>query len=96
MHLAMIFFIVLGSLDSIFRNTNEEIWFIKLAILMLMALLIIWETRSRYILNYLLLLYINVIPGFDFTLRNIKKRKLSSKHRQDTINPHKVIENKEN
>lgn len=75
-HMSLIVLIFFGAIASI-KEGHSKLRFIKLSICMLMGLLLIWETRSRYIVNYILVLYILILPGLDFLFtkyQHIKKQ----------------------
>ncbi len=72
-HMSLILFIFLGLLFSLKKGSIDELNIIKLSILLLILFLLIWETRSRYILNYSLLLYILIIPGLDSLYKIVTK-----------------------
>lgn len=73
-HMALIFFVFMGCVSGLIKEENDKLFIIKISILLLMCLLSIWETRSRYIMNNLLLLYMLAIPGFNFIYRDYKKK----------------------
>ena len=65
--------IVVGAFLS--RKDRSIIMVVKLSILGLTLFLLIWETRSRYLINYLPVLFICFIYSLD-QISKIKKRKL--------------------
>lgn len=67
--------IVVGAFLS--RKDKSMIMVVKLSILGLTLFLLVWETRSRYLINYLPMLFICFIYSLD-QISKIKKRKLPS------------------
>jgi len=63
-YMAILFLIVIGGYSDIKKGDNKKI-FIKVSLLFLFILLLFWETRSRYILNYVPALYLLAMPGYE-------------------------------
>ena len=57
----MLFLILLSTIRDI-KNFNTDFNVLRVSLFGLMLFLTIWETRSRYIVNYILIMYILMIP----------------------------------
>ncbi|MDD3140652.1 MAG: glycosyltransferase family 39 protein [Lachnospiraceae bacterium] len=57
------------------RKDNDFNWFIKLGILGLFTFLLLWETRPRYLVQYLPLILLTAMQGGIFISEKIEKRR---------------------
>lgn len=65
-HFTMLILILISFIYSIFKKSNKYIDTCQLAILGLLLFLLIWETRSRYMLNYIPIYIIVSISGLKY------------------------------
>lgn len=66
----MLSMIIITTMIAIHKE--DDLTVLRIAIFGLMLLLVIWETRSRYVLSYLLILEILAVPGFDWIAEKIR------------------------
>ncbi len=62
----LILAVLISTVISIKKKESSDIDILRIAIFGLMLLLEIWETRSRYVLNYILVLAILGVPAIDY------------------------------
>lgn len=75
----MLSLILLSTVLAI-KKKNDDLNVLRVAIFGLMLFLMIWETRSRYVLNYILLMYILIMPTVDYLTNYFNKNKIKKSH----------------
>lgn len=86
-HFTMLFCLIISSIYGIKKGTeeNEIISISKLSILGLMIFLLIWETRSRYMLNFIPIYILVMVSGIDYVKDDARKiiRKMITKNNNE-------------
>ena len=72
-HFSMLICILLLFMYSLRKDSNKYIKVCQLSLLGLLIFLMLWETRSRYMLNYIPVYVILFVSGIDTLSKNYKK-----------------------
>lgn len=77
MHFTMLIYII----TSIIKNINAKAWNAKdnilhITIFGMIVFLLIWETRSRFLINILLFMIMTSVQGIEYVSKSISKEKL--------------------
>ncbi len=74
-HFMILVTMALSVLSGAFKGDKNSMAYIRLAVFGLTLFLIIWETRSRYLFNFIPLMLIMAADGIDFVALKIKSAK---------------------
>lgn len=64
-HIAMLFFVCFSFIAASFSNEPQRMMLIRLAVFGIALFLLIWETRSRYLINFLPFILLTAADGAD-------------------------------
>lgn len=73
--IAMLLLMTFGSLLYLKNNKYEEINVFRLSTFGIFCFLLMWESRSRYLVNYVLIMFICIIPSLEYIGGKYEKRK---------------------
>ncbi len=72
-HFSMILFIIISLMYCLTRKENINILIMKLSMFGLLIFLLIWETRSRYMLNYIPIYILLMFSGINYLYKNYNR-----------------------
>ena len=67
-------FLILLFLSSILKRDDTSNIYLYLSIFGLFLFLLIWETRSRYLVNYIPIFLLSIVPALDFISKKFNKK----------------------
>ncbi len=74
-HFSMLVLIIISLIYSLIKKEKEELTIMKLSMFGLLIFLLLWETRSRYMLNFIPIYLIIMLSGIDYLSNNLNKIK---------------------
>lgn len=72
-HFSMLILILISLIYSLTKKENSEVTAMKLAMFGLFIFLLIWETRARYMLNYIPIYILLMVSGINWLFKDYKK-----------------------
>lgn len=84
-HLMMLIAMGLSIISGAFKGKSNSMAYVNLAVFGLTLFLLIWETRSRYLFNFIPLMLIMVANGIDFAAVKLKNFYMLSAQQRENI-----------